>query len=627
VKKKMQGLILRSKPNKFVCLLLSTTLTTGFVLGLFSDIIAQQVVYHPNPASLAAGMNPLSFRLQDYDTDGDGIADYRIVGEFNGNGKLEWDDIQLALDGFCDPNGDGKQDAKDGKLKDLDSDGIANDPYCGTLHILPGTWVSRTTLDPNIYNKKDDQIFLGSYQGLWFRGSGIDKTILKTIYTRQDFCRAHYETGGGGVSSRESAGYLTVSDFTFEGLEGRTWGKMDCDGDGLDAGNPLEKDERVRTTQDGIQIWANAPRVARDVKVFNVKVTKAGYNGFAFGEISNLYVSNLSVHDAGGAGILFSGIQNSYAENLFVENVDGIISDGAISIFSNRDGNGKLQSQMTKNFILDGVTSQHNHTGIALAAFGAGGISDVTIRNFNVFESKDSTRQTSPYTQFGIRFNDYDCIWSKDSDGIINDPCYITNVTLETGSIVGCPGFSLSFNPNPAAVKSPNRSLVVRGVYFEGNGNGIGGNDSRDVDLALWPGTVFEGNTVVGMDYNHDGQPDLAHLIRADSEGLILRNNEIRGIVGYGKMLVRTSESKNLKILNNNLDCSAVSGCTGVNLSSYTSNIDIQGNYIRLKDSSGIGISAEGSNHRIIGNFIRGGQYDISVSGSQITVQSNMVLD
>lgn len=163
----MQGLILRSKPKKFVCLLLSTTLTTGFVLGLFSDSIAQQVLYHPNPASLATGMNPLTINFQDYDTDGNGVADYRIVGDVNRNGKLEWDDIQIALDGFCDPNGDGRQDVRDGKLKDLDGDGFSDDPYCGTLHILPGTWVSRQVLDSNVNIKKDDQILLGSYQGLW----------------------------------------------------------------------------------------------------------------------------------------------------------------------------------------------------------------------------------------------------------------------------------------------------------------------------------------------------------------------------------------------------------------------------------------------------------------------------
>jgi hypothetical protein len=600
-------------------------LTAAAASWLFNTAcFAQQAVYHPNPASLAAGMNPLAMKYQDYDTDGDGIADYRIVGDVNGNGRLEWDDIQIALDGLCDRNGDSKQDVKDGKLKDLDGDGFADDPFCGTLHILPGTWVSRQTLDPNIYNKKDDQILLGNYQGLWFKGSGVDKTILKTIYSRQSFCRAHQETGCGGVCSRESAGFLTVSDFTFEGLDGRTWGKMDCDGDGLDAGHAMETDYKVRTLQTAITVFSTAPRVAKEVKVFNVKVTKADYNGFALGEINNLFLSNLSVHDAGGAGILMSGIQNGFAENLFVENVDGVISDGAISIFSNRDSNGRVQSQPTKNLTLDNVTSQHNHTGLALVANGAGGISNVTIRNFNVFESRDSTRSTSPYAQNGIRLNDFNCIWSKDSDGLINDPCFITNVTLENGSVIGCPGYSLTFVPS---LNGPPRNLTVRGVYFEGNGYGNGGVDSRDVNLAKWPGVVFDGNTIVGVDYNGDGQPDLSHLIRVDSEGLILRNNEIYGIVGYSKKLIRTSESNNIAIYNNNFSCLNVDDCIAIGLDAITSDIEIQGNIITLKKGNGIGVSAAGTGHRIVGNFFRGGQQSILTWGTPVIMQSNMKLD
>jgi hypothetical protein len=604
---------------------LRALLTAGIVLGFSGNSIGQQVMYHPNPASLAAGMNPLSFRLQDYDTDGDGIADYRIVGDVNGNGKLEWDDIQVALDGLCDRNGDGKQDVKDGKLQDLDGDGFADDPFCGTLHILPGTWVSRQTLDSNIYNKKDDQILLGNYQGLWFKGSGVDKTILKTIYSRQSFCRVHQETGCGGVCSRESAGFLTVSDFTFEGLDGRTWGKMDCDGDSLDAGHPMEMDYKVRTLQTAVTVFSTAPRVAREVKVFNVKVTRADYNGFALGEINNLFLSNLSVHDAGGAGILMSGIQNGYAENLFVENVDGTISDGAISIFSNRDSNGMVQSQPTRNLTLDNVTSQHNHTGIALVANGAGGISDVTIRNFNVYESRDITKKSSPYTQFGIRFNDFNCIWSKDGGSAIDDPCYISNVTLDNGSVIGCPGFGLSFHP---AANGPNRNLTVRGTHFEGNGHGIGGTDSRDVDLAKWPGTVFEGNTVAGVDYNRDGKPDLSHLIRADSDGLILRNNYIYGGVQFPNRLIHISESKNIKIVNNNLDCGSVDNCIGISLWNKAFNIDVQGNYISLKPGNGTGVDVTNSSgHTISGNFIRGGTQKIAGSDLQNTIQSNMFLD
>jgi len=240
-------------------------------------------------------------------------------------------------------------------------------------------------------------------------------------------------------------------------------------------------------------------------------------------------------------------------------------------------------------------------------------------------ESRDVTKTTSPSTYFGIRLNDYNCIWSKDGDGVINDPCYITNVTFDTGSVIGCPGYGLSFQ---AASNGPNRGLTVRGTHFEGNGYGIGGTDSRDVDLVKWPGTVFEGNTVMGVDYNRDGRPDLSHIIRADSDGLILRNNYIYGIVDFPNRLVHISDSKNVKVFNNNFECKSIDDCIGISIWINASNADVQGNYISLKQGSGTGVGIMTSTgHRIVGNFIKGGKQKISATSNQNIIQSNMLLD
>ena len=84
-------------------------------------------------------------RYQDLDTNGDGVADHRVVGDYDGDGSLESDDIQDAIDDFCDVNGDGTQDRSIAVDSDADGSLDETSKTCGTVLVLDGTYTTATS--------------------------------------------------------------------------------------------------------------------------------------------------------------------------------------------------------------------------------------------------------------------------------------------------------------------------------------------------------------------------------------------------------------------------------------------------------------------------------------------------
>jgi hypothetical protein len=577
----------------------------------------------PYPLPAVESLNPYALTTLDFDTNGDGMIDYRFVGDVNQNGILEWDDVQAAVDGLCDPNGDGAQNGADGKLFDLDGDG-SPEPYCGTLHILPGEWVSRVTLDSNVSNRKDDQLWLSNYQGLWLRGSGAAVTRLKTRYSRSQYCATHYWAACGGVCSRESYGFITISDLTFEGLPARTWGKRDCDGDGLGYDDPAETDYRSRVLQSGIVVWNTPPHVGRNVTVRDVVVSQVDYNGFALGELSGLTAKNLRVLSAGGAGILLSGVRDSTARDLFVENVSGSVAGGGVTVATNQATNGMPEGIPTRNVVIENVVSVHNHMGVLVVANGAGGISNVVFRNIWVYEPFNSTldpRVRGLTTEFGIRLQDSGCVWDANGDGYVNNPCYVANITFDGGYVVGAPshGFSMLLWPG-----GPQRRYLVRGIRFYGNGHKINSTGSRDINVNGNPGLTFEGNTVVGADYNSDGVADLTSLMWVGSDNTVIRDNVFTGKVAGGQnALLYANYAGNIVIANNRFTCDNAAYCNSLKLSATTPGALVQGNSIDNSPVAGTGIYAAGDDAQISGNFVIGGDYAIDARGHRSKLLGN----
>lgn len=117
-------------------------------------------------------------RYYDWDTNGDGTMDQRLCQDYDGDGSLEWADIQSCIDTLCDRDSDSTQD---GTAVDMDGDGTAGtyEKRCGTVYIGPGTWLSSTTATDRINLK---------WKGLTLLGMGRDSTVLKVGFTRAAYC-------------------------------------------------------------------------------------------------------------------------------------------------------------------------------------------------------------------------------------------------------------------------------------------------------------------------------------------------------------------------------------------------------------------------------------------------------
>ena len=509
---------------------------------------------------LALMVDPLTIPHLDFDTDGDGIVDYRIVGDWDGDGLLTWDDIQAAVDDLCGPNHNGVQDAL----------------FCGTIRIPRGAWRSRATLDADRGDTTDDQINLRNYRGLRLIGAGVDNTVLRTEYSRQDFCRTHGTIGGGGVVSRESPGDLEIAGFTFVGLPPRTWGKLDCDGDGLDAGDPRETDYAGRTLQSAIVVFSASGVVSDNVTIRDIVVEQVDYLAFSLGAIRHLDARRLVSSAAGAGGFLLAGISDSTGVDLLSEGCFASFPCAGFSVYANLKEVLLPEPPQVRNLRLDNVTSLGSHIGIHLAAFGAGGISGVTVRNLEATNPRPVGPGVTAFNQFGIYFQDNGCV--SDPAGAA-EPCYIRDVVLDNGVVEGFGGYGFTAFPQGGG---PSRQYVLRNLLFRDNGIGIGTTDARNVTLAGIPGTVFERNTVVGGDRDGNGIPDLTHLLRAESDDLVVRDNLFTGSVAPPvPAFLYITGGDNVSVTGNVFESAALPGVAPWKLGPAVTNEDVSGNVVR----------------------------------------------
>jgi hypothetical protein len=321
---------------------------------------------------------------------------------------------------------------------------------------------------------------------------------------------------------------------------------------------------------------------------------------------------------------MLSGVRDSIARSLHVENVNGSIAGGGVNVTTVQATNGGPEGVATKNLLIKYVVSINNHVGISVVAQGAGGISNVVFRDTRVHEPADITldpRVRTLTTEFGIRLQDSGCLWDKDGDGKVDNPCYVTNVTFDGGVVVGAPSYGFSALMHPGG---PNRNHVVRGMRFFGNGHKINTTESRDIDVTGVPGITFEGNTITGYDYNSDGIADLASLMRVESDNVVLRGNVFDGQVAGGlSTLVFANNASNIVVASNRFICDNSTYCNSLRLSTTTPNALVYNNIVDRSPASGTGIHAAGGDARISGNIVTGGDYAIESLGDRNVLLGN----
>ena len=171
----------------------------------------------------------------DYDSDGDGRADLRRVGDFDGDGELTFDDIQGAVDGLCDPDGDGHQETE---AIDRDGDGRRDrQPVCGVVELLPGTFEGGS-LAPG--DERAPTVVL-RWSGLTLRGGGWAATRLRSnidpdrLFTSRDAPRDntpdwHILLNANNLEAPIHD--LTISDLQILGVSSETRRALCAEGEG-----------------------------------------------------------------------------------------------------------------------------------------------------------------------------------------------------------------------------------------------------------------------------------------------------------------------------------------------------------------------------------------------------------
>ncbi len=547
-----------------------------------------------DPATIVCTLDPTKFTYRIFDTVGDGKIHAIIAGDFNRNGILEWDDINAVIPLLCDP-------AKQDEL---------GQPFCGTLFIPAGDWVSRINLDPDQSNLTDDQIIFDRPRKLTFKGCGVDVTKLTVRYSRADYCSSHKALGGGGLYIYEPLGDISVSDFTYSGLPGRTWGsKLDCDGDGVDDTGP-------RTSQTGIGIYATSGvDYKKNLHVENIKVTQVDYLGFIFTNWQNVTINNLVAQNYGATGFNISSIKDAVITNLTATGSQGTISEAGLNIESERDAQGLPQPQKLDNVIIDGYISRDNYRGLSVTALGGGGISNLTIRNIDIQDVGLRRPEWQAFIAMGIAFSDDGCKWDAQNQdgqhkGLLDDNCYITRVTIDGGMLRNIAGSAI--NTTKLSSTGSDRNYVFKGLTIEGAGRKLNNPDSQGVSLyggtlkGSNSGFVFENSTLIGGDADGNGSPDLTQLLRIDSaDYAVIRNNTFKGKTSNGpSTLLDLTNISNVSILGNVFSAEQAAG-TAILLGNGALNNTIQDNLIRIpltgtaiKDFTGSG------SNQLIGNSI-----------------------
>ncbi|AJE03251.1 right-handed parallel beta-helix repeat-containing protein [Geobacter pickeringii] len=528
-----------------------------------------------DPASIVGSVNPLAFRYRTFDTVGDGKIHAIIVGDYNQNGVLEWDDINAVIPLLCDPN-------------KLDSDGK---PFCGTLYIPRGNWLSRTTLDPDVNDLTDDQIYVYRPRKFALKGSGIDATTFTVRYSRADYCLNHHGIAGGGVFLFDPQDNIELSDFTYVGLPGRTWGsKTDCSGHGEP---PNQWDPGPRNSQTGINLYATSGSdYKHNLTVRNIKVAQVDYLGFIISNWQNVRADNLIAQNYGATGFNISSIKDAVITNLFASSSQSTLTEAGLNIESERDGQGLPQPLKLENLLLDGYTCRDNYRGLSINALGGGGVANVTIRNVDIQGIGMRRPEWAAFPAMGIAFSDADCKWDAQNVGgqhlgPLTDKCYINGVIIDGGTVRNVAGSGISsYN---LAANGPGRNITLRGLTLEAVGIKLGGNDSQGVSLfgGVPHGTdskiLVENTTITGVDADGNGIPDLSQLMRIDSaDYAVIRNNTFKGKTQNGpSTFLDLTNISNATVSGNSFTVEQPNG-TGILLGNGATQNVVQGNSIAL---------------------------------------------
>lgn len=109
------------------------------------------------------------FRYQDSDTNGDGTIDLRIIGDYSGDGTLNWrSDAVAGILNLMDPDGDGTWI---NHRYDTDGDGTA-DSMGMTFRLGPGKWGYGQNIANRLWITRN---------GITIEGSGRDSTIITAL--------------------------------------------------------------------------------------------------------------------------------------------------------------------------------------------------------------------------------------------------------------------------------------------------------------------------------------------------------------------------------------------------------------------------------------------------------------
>lgn len=132
-----------------VAILSNPTLTLPTISGAANSMMATDgsggLVATPALQRAASG-NAVKFagRYFAWDSNGDGSNDSAIVGDYDGDGTLEFSDIYAGDNSIFDANGDGTQDTVS---YDQDGDGtVETIKKCGTITVLPGLYTGAASI-------------------------------------------------------------------------------------------------------------------------------------------------------------------------------------------------------------------------------------------------------------------------------------------------------------------------------------------------------------------------------------------------------------------------------------------------------------------------------------------------
>ncbi|HUI66731.1 MAG TPA: right-handed parallel beta-helix repeat-containing protein [Nitrospirota bacterium] len=607
--------------------------------------------------AIAVSANPLLFTYRIFDTVGDGKIHSIIAGDYDRSGTLDWHDLSMLLQMLCPTTP--KTDEKG--------------QFCGTLYIPPGTWYSLSdaqavsgtagyygsakSADSGPHGWDWDSIFVNHdtnpINRLRIIGSGAGKTALTMQLSRANYCKWHGQVGGGGVwlyhhNTNGPGPNIEIAGFTFNGLQGRT---TDSKGSCLsDTGGTLDSvysaGGMARVTQDAIGVYGittndqyiePALTTTPNMYIHDIVINGADYIGVSIAAYDGVKIDNITASNVGNAGVVVYNTNNANISNVDIEHCTSAIPEAAFHIESQSDNyNGpgsNTEAAPSQNTTVNNLTISDCYSGIALIANGSGGINNVTISNVNIDNIGLRLYNASPWSwvpldAYGIILSDHVCFYGLPD---VATPCYITNVTINGGTIgtasYGISGFAIDGSTNVASGLTTshhnwtftNLSIVNAGINQSGLVSLAGGAASGHIS-----GLQFGGNILNGSGNN------LVSLLSLDTANdAVIAGNSFSGTLSGGwSAQTYAVNSSGVKFLDNTFTLSGGPNTSALVLHTGESGDTVRGN--RITASSGfaaISVDAGAGGHTIVSNTLSGQtSYGLSVSsGSGNIVEGNVV--